>query len=167
MFFWYFSSPWIRIRIPNPDPDPETRLNTDPIRIRIRNTAFLYPNNQNPLLLLCFSCVRCMKCRAVHHTYFFVILVWLCNAVMLMYPITTACCNLAFYHNFTITFWLCNCCCVNSAVCDLHWLFLPKLYTADICSTTCPPPYGGLAQPAVTMKSSFEYLKRKLNLNEN
>ena len=36
MFFWYFSSPWIRI--PNPDPDPETRLNTDPIRIRIRNT---------------------------------------------------------------------------------------------------------------------------------
>jgi hypothetical protein len=31
----------IRIRIPNPDPDPLARLNTNPIRIRIRNPAFL------------------------------------------------------------------------------------------------------------------------------
>jgi hypothetical protein len=43
--FYYFCGSflpsWIRIWIPNPDPDPLARLNTDPIRIRIRNPAYI------------------------------------------------------------------------------------------------------------------------------
>jgi hypothetical protein len=48
MNFFYFCGSflpsWIRIliciQITDPDPDPMVRLNTDPIRIRIRNTAY-------------------------------------------------------------------------------------------------------------------------------
>jgi hypothetical protein len=52
-FCWSFLLSWIRIRIPNPglDTDPLTWLNLDPIRIRIRNTAFLATCSESIWLL--------------------------------------------------------------------------------------------------------------------